>query len=112
MIHIQALEDDLGDDKISVLLLQLYLLKELQKLRFGDGALAVSFGGQSWHNLLIIGGNELGDLNEHFLLLLLLLDLIIRNQLPVGLDNGPFIQLFILADRYGIVMAWIGQFCY
>ena len=46
MGHVQTLKDDLGDDKIDVLLLKFDFLEKLEKMAFGDGPLPIFLGGK------------------------------------------------------------------
>ena len=45
VLHVQTFKDYLSDNEVYVLLLQLYLLEEVQEEAFRDGALAVSLCG-------------------------------------------------------------------
>ena len=71
MFHVQALENDLRYDEIYVLLLKLNFFKEIQEEFLSYCALSVTFSSQSSHNLLVVGGNKLCNLYEHFLFLFL-----------------------------------------
>lgn len=44
MLHVEAFQDDLGDDEVNVVLLQLNLAEEVQEELLGDGAFSVAFG--------------------------------------------------------------------
>lgn len=57
VIHVQTLQDYLGDDEVDVVLLQLDLLEEVEEEFFRDSALSVTLGSQSSHDLLVVCGN-------------------------------------------------------
>ena len=108
--HIQTLEDDLGDDKIDVFLLKFDFLEKLEKMAFGDGPLPIFLGGKCWQYLLVVGSDQLSNLDKHLLFFLLLLNIIFGHELSVGLDDGSFLELLLGVDIDGEFAGGVGQF--
>ena len=110
MGHIQTLKDDLGDDKIDVLLLKFNFLEKLEKMAFWDGSLTIFFGSECWQYLLVVGGDQLSNLDKHLLFFLLLLNIIFGHQFTVGLDDGSLFELLLTVNVDGKFAGGICQF--
>ena len=110
MGHVQTLKDDLGDDKIDVLLLKFDFLEKLEEVALRNGPLPVFLGCERRQYLLVVSGDQLSHLNKHLLFFLLLLNIIFGHQLPVGLNNGPLLELLLAVDVDGEFAGGVGQF--
>ena len=81
VVYVQRFQDYLADHEIDVLFLKVNLFKKLVKLLLGDGGFAVSFVSQSLQNVLLVLGDQLSDLDEHFLLFALIHQLVTAYEL-------------------------------
>jgi hypothetical protein len=61
----------LGDDESNVIILQLNLTEEFYQLLLGNCALPITFLRQCCKDVLVVVGDELGNLDKEFLLFLL-----------------------------------------
>ena len=60
--------------------------------------------------MLVVGSDQLSNLDKHLLFFLLLLNIIFGHELSVGLDDGSFLELLLGVDIDGEFAGGVGQF--